>query len=97
MILRKLLSYLHIVLLLLFVTSTAEANPFTPDCSSPVLATKTLLKNLQDDSWDRVSAAKCISGDEKIALQLKQVLDAKGIYVDYSKISNDPNFINENV
>ncbi len=83
------------LLVVMFTINSATAAAFQPDCSSPVSATKTLLKNLQDDNWDRVAASTCIQGDEKSALQLKQLLDAKGIFVDYSKIPTDPNFTNE--
>ena len=73
----------------------ASATPYTPDCSTPVGSTKTLLKNLLKDNWHRSEAATCIQSNEKAALQLKQIMDAQGIYIDYSKLPNDTEYVNE--
>ena len=87
--------FLFTVLLWLGSVQTALAAAYTPDCSTPVGATKTLLKNLLKDNWHRTEAATCIQGNEKAALQLKQILDAQGIYIDYSKLPNDTEYVNE--
>ena len=86
--------YLLLICTLGFFSTNVQA--MTPDCSSPELAVKTLLRNLHDNNWNRTDAAACIQHNEKSALQLKQILDAKGIYIDYSKIPNDPNYQNLN-
>jgi MscS family membrane protein len=79
--------------LMMFFVPVAQA--YEADCSTPVEATKTLIKNFMGDAWDRQLAATCVQGDEKTALQLKQVLDAKGIYIDYASIPNTENYLNE--
>ena len=80
-------------LLLMFCAPGAQA--YEANCSTPVDATKTLIKNFMGDAWDRQLAATCVRGDEKTALQLKQVLDAKGIYIDYAKIPNTEDYLND--
>ena len=79
-----------------FLLSVGTAHAYDADCSTPVEATKTLLKNLMGDNWDSTAAAACIRGDEKAAIQLKQVLDAKGIFVDYEKLPNTADYVNDN-
>ena len=73
-----------------------NANAYEANCTTPVEATKTLLKNLMGENWDRTAAAACVRGNEKAALQLKQVLDAKGIFIDYSNIANTEDYVDEN-
>lgn len=89
----------HFLLFTIFLwfgsARTALAAPYPPDCSTPVGATKTLLKNLLKDNWHRAEASTCIQGNEKAALQLKQILDAQGIYIDYAKLPNDAEYVNE--
>ena len=75
--------------------SIGTADAYDANCTTPVEATKTLLKNLMGENWDTTTAAACIRGDEKAAIQLKQVLDAKGIFVDYGKLPNTPDYVNE--
>ena len=41
------------------------------------------------------AAASCIRGDEKAAIQLKQVLDAKGIFIDYGNLPSTADYVNE--
>lgn len=64
-------------------------------CKSPEHAIQNLLRNLHAEQWDRTKAAACLEGDEKLTLQLKQVLDAKGIYIDYDNVPEDENYVNE--
>ena len=75
--------------------SISTAHAYKVDCSTPVDATKTLLKNLMGENWNRTAAASCIGGDEKAAMQLKQILDAKGIFVDYGNLPSAPDYVNE--
>ena len=76
------------------VLSIGTVEAYDANCTTPVDATKTLLKNLMGDNWDTTTAAACLRGDEKAAIQLKQVLDAKGIFVDYGKLPSTPDYVN---
>ena len=89
------LSRIITILLCTICLSIGTANAYEVNCTTPVEATKTLLKNLMGDNWNSTAAAACIRGDEKAAIQLKQVLDAKGIFVDYGKLPNTPDYVNE--
>ena len=84
-----------IVLLVGLGLSISSAEAYEVDCTTPVDATKTLLKNLMGDNWNTTAAASCIRGDEKAAIQLKQVLDAKGIFVDYGNLPSTPDYVND--
>jgi MscS family membrane protein len=68
-------------------------------CTSPLAATQHFLDNLQKGSgWKPANAVACFpagEGMEKTAIQLKQVLDAKGLYIDFDALSTDPDFLNE--
>ena len=75
--------------------SISRVEAYEVNCTTPVDATKTLLKNLMGDDWDHTAAAACIRGDEKAAIQLKQVLDAKGIFIDYGNLPSTPDYTNE--
>lgn len=90
---------LFCIFTLLWATSNsvAIAEEFPADCSTPEHAIKSLLKNLQTTNWNRIEAAKCVQQNEKVAVQIKQIFDAKGIFIDYSKIPNDANFQNDNL
>jgi len=90
---RSFITTACLFLLLMFCAPGAQA--YEANCSTPVDATKTLIKNFMGDAWDRQLAATCVRGDEKTALQLKQVLDAKGIYIDYAKIPNTEDYLND--
>ena len=83
------------VLLIGLGLSISTADAYEVNCTTPVDATKTLLKNLMGENWNRSAAASCIRGDEKAAIQLKQILDAKGIFVDYADLPNTPDYIND--
>jgi len=85
--------FITLLITLLLLSPSVEA--YDADCSTPVNATKTLIKNLMNDSWNRELAATCVRGDEKTALQLKQVLDAKGIFIDYDNIPKEADFVDE--
>lgn len=83
-------------LLWIGASSVALAEAFPADCSTPEQAVKTLLKNLQQSNWNRIEAATCVQKNEKVAIQIKQIFDAKGIFIDYKKIPNQPDFQNNN-
>ena len=46
------------------------------------------------ENWDRTAAASCIRGDEKAAIQLKQILDAKE-YLSITGTLNTPDYVND--
>lgn len=78
-----------------FLASAAHAAPREPDCSNPQEATDTLFRWLQPDAYDPVKAATCIEtsaggSGPRLAVQLKQVLDARGLYVPVAAMPTDP-------
>ena len=65
--------------------------------TSPNATIYTHLYFLQSDSYEPAKAAKVIAPNtskdaEKAALMLKQLLDGKGLLVDFNTISKDPNY-----
>ena len=86
---------IKLFLLIFLIFSITEVSAEENFCANPQKSIQTLLRNLHSSQWDRKKAASCIQGNEKLALQLKQVLDAKGIYVNYDNISPDPSYLNE--
>ena len=86
-------AFVYLLLFLTFLSPNVQAEENL--CKSPEVAISTLLKNLNGDQSDRKKAATCLGGDEKLALQLKQVLDAKGIFIDYDNVPEDENYLNE--
>ena len=67
------------------------------DISNPYATIYTHLFFLQDDSYEPQKAAKTIIGyTDKVAMQkaikLKKILDGKGLFVDFNKVSSDPNY-----
>ncbi len=72
-----------VVALLLLGGAPALAQPAAPDCSTPQQAADTLFRWLQPDAYDPAKAATCLdlppgSQGGRLAVQLKQVLDARG-------------------
>ena len=73
----------------------------TVDCSSPHAAVNTLLANQNDG--DNLASASCMSGFDKskgseqeavhLAVQLKEILDAKGLHVDMATLSKEADYI----
>jgi MscS family membrane protein len=67
------------------------------DLSSPNATIYTHLYFLQEESYQPIKASKTIYGlPQKEAIdkviKLKKILDGKGLYIDFAKISNDPNY-----
>ena len=88
--------FILFALLLFLLPSTSMAQEGQVNlCRSPEVAVQTMLRNLHADKWDRKKASTCLEGDEKLTLQLKQVLDARGIYIDYDNIPEEENYLNE--
>ena len=77
------------------ITSAQES--VDVNLSSPNATIYTHLYFLQADSYEPAKAAKVIppsasKNPEKSALMLKQLLDGKGLLVDFNTISKDPNY-----
>ena len=69
----------------------------TVDLSNPNATIYTHIYFLQQDSYQPKKAAKTIYGLEndkavKKAIKIKRVLDGKGLYIDFNKIPNNPNY-----
>ena len=78
----------------------ALAAPAEPDCSNPQEAADTLFRWLQADAYDPKKAATCLAlpdgaQGERLAVQLKQVLDARGIWVPVAGMPTDPDYVDE--
>jgi MscS family membrane protein len=84
---------LFALLLLLSVQGVARAS-----CSQPLATTQSLLDNLQTGgSWNPTAAAACFpegATQSESAVHLKQILDARGLFIDFQSLSTDPDFKN---
>ena len=84
-------------LLLVFVclgALPAWAAPPEPDCSNPRSAAHSMFNWLKPGSYNPAKAKACMdvppgTSGERIAVQLKQVLDARGLYVPVHTMSVD--------
>jgi len=66
-------------------------------CESPLKATQTLLDNLFDGTWEPAAAASCfpaVDDVEETAVHLKQIMDARGLYINFDSVSSDPDYKN---
>lgn len=92
---------MNLLLSILILMHSALANP----CVNPKSSITNLIEQLQPDNWSPQNAAVCFEGfdgsanekEESIrsATQLKQLLDARGMFLNLDDYSDDPNFINE--
>ncbi|PQJ79432.1 mechanosensitive ion channel family protein [Polaribacter porphyrae] len=81
----------------LLATITNAQQSANVDLSNPNATIYTHIYYLQNDTYQPQKAAQTIyglEGDEAIkkAIKLKRILDGKGLYIDFSKIPNNPNF-----
>lgn len=86
------LFFLMILPAILFAQETPKVN-----LSSPNATVYTHLYFLQADSYDADKAAKTIlpnatADSKKAAIRLKQILDGKGLFVDFKSIPKDGNY-----
>lgn len=94
------LRFLFITLLLLTSACVAGA-PLPPpaSCDTPKSAADSLLVWQHAESYDLEQAITCVDAPEAqrthLAVQLKQVLDAKGLYVPVDVLPDEQNFTNE--
>ena len=88
----------NIVFLFLLISSfTFAQKAVEVDLSNPNATVYTHLYFLQPDSYVPTKAAKTIKGLPVLeavekAKKIKQVLDGKGLFVDFSKIPTNPNY-----
>lgn len=71
--------------------------PSLPDCSTPRSATDSLLAWQQPGAFDLRKATTCVEpvpgrDIQKLAVQLKQVLDARGLYVPVPTLPDEPDY-----
>jgi len=88
---------LTLLIFLLFTLSSFSQNEPKVDLSNPNATIYTHLYFLQPDSYEPEKAATTIygyKGEEAIdkAIKLKKILDGKGLYVDFTKVPNNPKF-----
>ena len=92
---------MNLVLYILLLMHSAFANP----CENPRSSIQNLIDQLQPDNWYPQQAAVCFEGfdgsseerEESIrsATQLKQILDARGMFLALDDYSDDPNFVDK--
>jgi len=87
-----------LTLLILLLSGPVQAQS-GPSCASPHHAAWTHLYYLQVDSFDRDAAGTCFglpaeraSEASRLAVQLKDVLDARGLFVPVDDLSKDPDY-----
>jgi MscS family membrane protein len=85
-------------LLLISVLSVTVTSEARAACTHPLATMQSLLDNLQSSGeWNPSAAAQCFpphEDPEQTALHLKQVLDARGLYIDFDKVPTDPDYKN---
>ena len=90
---------MRIFSLLAFIVSALLVSPSaSASCTHPLAAVQSLLDNLQTSgTWDPTAAAACFPDSEDpetTALHLKQILDARGLYIDFDQVPTDPDYKN---
>ena len=92
---------MSLILYIFLCIQSSLANP----CANPQSSIQNLLDQLQTDNWKPQEAAACFEGFDKsskdkkktiqAAIQLKQVLDAKGMFLVLEDYSDNPNFVDD--
>lgn len=85
---------------LLLAHGIAGAEPPPPDCSNPRSAADSLFIWLRPDSYDPKKAKQCLdvppgANGERLAVQLKQILDARALYVPIHTLSTSPDYVDD--
>ena len=92
------LNVVFAVVLLVFALGAPRARAADPQpCRSPQEAARALLDQVQPDRWRPTEAAACLdlppgADGPALAVQLKSVLDARGLYVPVDEMSLDPDY-----
>ncbi len=92
-------SWLMALLLFLAAPPSLAANT---SCNSPREATASLLDWLHPDNYDPVAASSCFdlgtskqTSGPKVAVQLKQILDARGLFIPTDELPGDPDYVDK--
>lgn len=90
-----------VAILSLPVQASPESVP-TGLCGNPRAATATLLDYLQPNNWQPSLAAACLevpadraAEAERLAIRLKKVLDARGLYIALDELPTDPDHVDD--
>lgn len=89
-----------IALFLFLVALVQPAHAQEVDCSNPRAATDSLFVWTRAGSFDPDKASRCMDlppdgNGAQLAVQLKQVLDARGLWVPVPSLPNDPAYVDE--
>ncbi|MFT5686349.1 MAG: MscS family membrane protein [Myxococcota bacterium] len=91
-----------LALFLFIFSGAASAQAPEPSCATPRDAAASLLDWLQTDTWAPKKAATCLDLPEsrlkeapRLAIQLKQILDARALYVPVESLPIDPDYVDE--
>ena len=92
---------LLVAFLFILLTSFSQEDQDTFELTSPYHTILTHLKYLQDDSYRPELAAKVFNNNsvknvkeaEQLAVQLKQILDGKGKYIDLNKVTKNADYL----
>ncbi len=84
----------------LFLLTLSMARGAEVDCSTPRKATDSLFVWTRPGNFDVTKASACMdlppdANGARLAIQLKQVLDARGLWVPVASLPNDPNYTDE--
>ena len=78
--------------------SFAQPNTANENCQTPLEVMSSILdKPIVESDLGKCVGSGDVTTDQKLAVQLKQILDAKGIFIDYGTISDDPNYKNDGI
>jgi MscS family membrane protein len=85
---------------LLLALPAAAAPPVATECGTPRAAADSIFVWQRTESYDLAKAARCLDvppggKGQQLAVQLRQVLDARALYVPVSSLPSDPNYVNE--
>jgi MscS family membrane protein len=99
----RLHTLLVVLVAILSLPARAEPEAATDGlCANPRAATATLLDHLQPNSWQPSLAAACMdvpaeraAEAQRLAIRLKKVLDARGLFVALDEIPTDPAYVDD--
>lgn len=84
------------LILLLSFFSTLSFSEDSITCQTPRQVMMSLLDNLQPNSYSPEKSIQCMPGaSTEIAIQMKRIIDSRGIFVAYESIPDDINFETE--
>lgn len=91
-----------VALLFVLLAFPGAARAASPSCADPQSAARSLLDWLQPDRYDPAAAATCLDVPTSrkddaagLAVKLKKVLDARGLYVPTDDLPDDPDYLDD--